>query len=220
MNFKEKSKHLRDLHAPSHAGTDLELLKKLDPRNDQLPTYEHAPTRHAEYILFALLDLTSPEEIRNNRRRADIEKEASEKADREEDERLTAEKEAAEKAAQDEAERLAAERKAEEEKLRIAALHDLQAGSPTEIEKQKSELEEHLENVEIERDEAIEEKEELEEKLAETETALEETTAELEEEKKSEVKPAAKAPVKPANSKKKTNTRTSAGKVSKTKTSK
>ena len=219
MNYKQKIKHYRELAAPIHAKTDLELLKKVDPRNDQLPSFEHAPERHADRILYNLLDLVPADEIRNNRRRASIEKEATEKAAQEEVERLAAEKEAEEKASREEAERLAAEKKGEKEKLRIDALNALQAGAPTETEKQKSELEEQLEDAEFERDEAIEEKEELEEKLVETETALAETAAALEAEKKSEVKPAAKAPVKPANSKKKTNTRTSAGKASRTKTS-
>lgn len=120
MNFKEKSKHLRDLHASNYAATDLELLKKLDPRNDQLPTFQHAPTRHAEYILSALLDLTSPEEIRNNRRsavlkseKAEQERQAREAAEKEEQERI--EKETAEKIEQERLAREAAE-KAESEK--------------------------------------------------------------------------------------------------------
>lgn len=75
MNFKEKNKYLRELHAPTHALKDLELLKKLDPRNDQLSTFEHAPERHAERILYTLLDIATPEEIRNNRRKIDLAKE-------------------------------------------------------------------------------------------------------------------------------------------------
>ena len=68
MNFKEKNKHLRDLHAPQHAQKDLALLKQIDPRNDQLPTFDHAPARNAERILYVLLDIANPEQIRNNRR--------------------------------------------------------------------------------------------------------------------------------------------------------
>lgn len=217
-SYKEKIKHLGDLSAPVHVHTDLEYLKKVDPRNDQLPTFEHSPERHADRILYNLIDLVTADDIRNNRRRVALEKEAAEKAAKEETERLAQEKEAAEKAAKEEAERLAEEKRAEEEKLRAAALEALQAGASTELEKQKSELEEQLEETEFERDEAIEEKEELEEKLADTETTLEEVKAELEEEKKSEVKP--KAPAKPANSKKRTNIRKSTGKTSQTKTSK
>ena len=97
MNYKQKIKHYRELAAPIHAKTDLELLKKVDPRNDQLPSFEHAPERHADRILYNLLDLVPADEIRNNRRRASIDKEAAEKAAQEEVERLAAEKEAEEK---------------------------------------------------------------------------------------------------------------------------
>lgn len=202
MNFKEKIKHYRDLAASSHVHTDLEYLKKVDPRNDQLPSFEYAPSRNAERILYSLLDVVSAEEIRNNRRRVALEAEAAKKVNKEE------------------AERLAEEKRAEEEKLRVAALEALQAGAPTELEKQKSELEEQLEDTEAERDEVIEEKEELEEKLADTEVALEEAKTELEEEKKSKVKPEPKASAKTASAKKRTNTPTFGGKTSKTKMSK
>lgn len=67
-NFKEKSKHLKNLLAPNHAERDLEMLKRLDPLNDQLRTFEHAPVRNAERILYLLLDIASAEDIRNNRR--------------------------------------------------------------------------------------------------------------------------------------------------------
>lgn len=234
-SYKAKIKHLRDLFAPTHVQTDLEYLKKVDPRNDQLPSFEHAPERNAERILYNLLDLVTADDIRNNRRRVTLEKEAAEKvvqedtkrlvkekkeaekAAKEKADRLAAEKEAAEKSAREEAERLAEEKRIEDEKLRVAALEALQAGAPTELEKQKSELKEQLEDMEFERDEAIGEKEELEEKLADTETSLEKVEAELEKEKKSEVKPTTK-PVKQVNSKKTTNTRTSSGKNSQTKT--
>lgn len=87
-NFKEKNKHLRNLNAANHAEVDLELLKKLDPRNQNISTFEHAPKRNAEKILYTLLDLTTAEEIRNNRRKVEQEslgKEAAEKDEKVED---------------------------------------------------------------------------------------------------------------------------------------
>jgi hypothetical protein len=66
---KEKIKHLRALYAENHAEVDLELLKKHDPRNQNLILFEHSPKRNAEKILFTLLDFVTAEEIRNNRRK-------------------------------------------------------------------------------------------------------------------------------------------------------
>lgn len=74
-NFKEKSKHLKNLLASNHAERDLEMLKRLDPQNDQLNTFAHAPIRNAERILYLLLDVASAEDIRNNRRNANLEAE-------------------------------------------------------------------------------------------------------------------------------------------------
>lgn len=198
-SFKEKNKHLRRLLAREHAEVDLEMLKRVDPRNNQLPSFEHSPVRHAENILYTLLDFVKAEEIRENRRQIIL---AKEQADRD-----AAEKESKEQAERD------AEEQAEKEK---------------ESENRISELESELEEAETERDDVIEERDELEDKLSESETALEETKAELEAEKKSVSPPKAtevsKAKMtivkKPANAKKKTNTPASTGKTSQTKTSK
>ena len=216
-NFKEKNKHLRELHAPVHVSRDLELLKKLDPRNDQIPTFEHAPVRHAEQILYVLLDVASAEDVRNNRRNADLE------AEKEVQDLLA--KEAAEKEEQDRLAKLTLTQDVEE-KLPVYSPEELQAGDPSELETQNSELVEQLENTEFERDEAIEVKEELVEKLDEVEAELEDVKADLEAEKKSEPTPevkktvSQKAPASEApSSKKKTSTRKSTGKTSKTKTS-
>ena len=216
-NFKEKNKHLRELHAPVHVSRDLELLKKLDPRNDQIPTFEHAPVRHAEQILYVLLDVASAEDVRNNRRNADLE------AEKEVQDLLA--KEAAEKEEQDRLAKLTPTQDVEE-KLPVDSPEELQAGDPSELETQNSELVEQLENTEFERDEAIEVKEELVEKLDEVEAELEDVKADLEAEKKSEPTPevkktvSQKAPASEApSSKKKTSTRKSTGKTSKTKTS-
>ncbi len=245
-SYKEKIKHYRDLSAPDHVLIDLEHLRKVDPRNEHLPSFENAPARNADKILYALLDLVSAEDIRNYRRQVILDREAAEEeaARLKEEEnarkeaerlakveikRLAAEKAAAEKKAQEEAERIAAEKTAAEKAAREEAERvekekvDTEKAAQEEAERlaaEKAQLEEQLEETEFERDEAIEEKEDLEEKLADTETELEEVKAELEEEKKSEVKPVVKVPAKPANSKKKTNTQASGGKTSKTKTSK
>ena len=216
-NFKEKNKHLRELHAPVHVSRDLELLKKLDPRNDQIPTFDHAPVRHAEQILYVLLDVASAEDVRNNRRNADLE------AEKEVQDRLA--KEAAEKEEQDRLAKLTPTQDVEE-KLPVDSPEELQAGDPSELETQNSELVEQLENTEFDRDEAIEEKEELVEKLDKVEAELEDVKADLEAEKKSDPTPevkktvSQKAPASEApSSKKKTSTRKSTGKTSKTKTS-
>ncbi len=67
-NFKEKAKLLRELLHPSHAKKDLELLKKIAPDCDLLKSPILSPERYGERILNALLDTTTVEEIRLNRR--------------------------------------------------------------------------------------------------------------------------------------------------------
>ncbi|MDD4698177.1 MAG: hypothetical protein PHR52_11655, partial [Fermentimonas sp.] len=112
-NFKEKNKHLRNLNAANYAEVDLELLKKLDPRNQNISTFEHAPKRNAEKILYTLLDLTTAEEIRNNRRKVEQEslgKEAAEKAEQERLKQERLEKEATEQAEKERLEKEAAEK--------------------------------------------------------------------------------------------------------------
>ncbi len=78
-SFKEKNKHLRRLLAREHAEVDLEMLKRVDPRNNQLPSFEHSPVRHAENILYTLLDFVKAEEIRENRRQIILAKEQTER---------------------------------------------------------------------------------------------------------------------------------------------
>lgn len=191
-SYKEKIKHYSDLSAPDHVLIDLEHLRKIDPRNEHLPSFQNAPERSAGKILYALLDLVSAEEIRNYRRQAILDRGAT----------------------QEEAARLEEEKNAREEVERLAKVEAERLAAEKEL------LAEQLDETELERDEAIEEKEDLEEKLADTKTELEEVRAELEEEKKSEVKPAVKTPANPASSKKKTSTPKSTGKTSSTKTSK
>ena len=77
IDSREKSRHVRELHAVQHVLVDLAFLKKVDPRNEQLPTFEHAPARNAEQILLALLDVVSKEAIVQNRRAESLEAEVS-----------------------------------------------------------------------------------------------------------------------------------------------
>ena len=74
---REKSRHVRELHAVQQVLVDLAFLKKVDPRNEQLPTFEHAPARNAEQILLALLDVVSKEAIVQNRCAESLEAETS-----------------------------------------------------------------------------------------------------------------------------------------------
>ena len=77
IDNREKSRHVRELHAVQHVFVDLAYLKKVDPRNEQLPTFEHAPARNVEQILLALLDVVSREEIVQNRRAESLAAETS-----------------------------------------------------------------------------------------------------------------------------------------------
>lgn len=71
--FKEKAKHLRELHSPAHAEADIILLRRLSPQH-KLNKVQY-PSRKAEEILFALLDLTTAEAIRDNRKELNLLKE-------------------------------------------------------------------------------------------------------------------------------------------------
>lgn len=65
---KEKIKILREMQSPEAAEVDLELLRRLSPGNALLKSATHSPGRYAERVLRALLDITTREEIRTNRR--------------------------------------------------------------------------------------------------------------------------------------------------------
>ena len=71
--FKEKAKHLRELHSTAHAEADIILLRRLSPQH-KLNKVQY-PSRKAEEILFALLDLTTAEAIRDNRKEFNLLKE-------------------------------------------------------------------------------------------------------------------------------------------------
>lgn len=67
-SFKEKSRILKELSNPAAAEADISLLRRLAPGDALIASAENSPVRNAEAILFKLLDLTSREEIRLNRR--------------------------------------------------------------------------------------------------------------------------------------------------------
>lgn len=207
-SFKEKAKFLRELGHISHAEKDILLLKQLDPRSNLIEPATNFPSRYAEKVLYALLDLTTVEEIRKNRRDIDNQKENDETPGKEsslsgaegtgtkeqpsnQDEKDSEDNQSTEQTGNPVKDQTPAEQ-AEEE--------------PNQLATEKAQLEEQLEETEAERDEAIEEKEDLEEQLEEKDTELETVKAELEEEKKSEETPKPKAPAKPASSKKKKST--------------
>lgn len=67
-SFKEKSRILKELLNPAIGEADLQLLRRLAPGDSLITTAQVSPSRNAEAILFKLLDLTTREEIRLNRR--------------------------------------------------------------------------------------------------------------------------------------------------------
>ena len=67
-SFKEKSRILKELLNPAFGESDLSLLRRLSPEDSLIATAQVSPSRNAETVLFRLLDLTTREEIRLNRR--------------------------------------------------------------------------------------------------------------------------------------------------------
>ena len=67
-SFKEKSRILKELLNPAFGESDLSLLRRLSPEDSLIATAKVSPSRNAEAVLFRLLDLTTREEIRLNRR--------------------------------------------------------------------------------------------------------------------------------------------------------
>lgn len=67
-SFKEKNRHYRDLVDPSHAQADFTLLKASDPTNATVMAAVGCPSKYADQILFALLEVKTREEIVANRR--------------------------------------------------------------------------------------------------------------------------------------------------------
>ena len=67
-SFKEKSRILKELLNPAFGESDLSLLRRWSPEDSLIATAQVSPSRNAEAVLFRLLDLTTREEIRLNRR--------------------------------------------------------------------------------------------------------------------------------------------------------
>ena len=67
-SFKQKSRILKELLNPAFGESDLSLLRRLSPEDSLIATAQVSPSRNAEAVLFRLLDLTTREEIRLNRR--------------------------------------------------------------------------------------------------------------------------------------------------------
>lgn len=67
-SFKEKSRILKELLNPAFGESDLSLLRRLSPEDSLIAMAQVSPSRNAEAVLFRLLDLTTREEIRLNRR--------------------------------------------------------------------------------------------------------------------------------------------------------
>ena len=67
--FKEKQKHYSELKNADAAAADLELLRQKTPNHSFISQYARNPKRYADDILYALLDCSLRDEIRNNRRK-------------------------------------------------------------------------------------------------------------------------------------------------------
>lgn len=70
---KQKMKLLRELLNPEHAAADLCLLREVAPQSDLLKSPIVKAARAAEKILYVLLDHTTADRIRLNRRRPEEE---------------------------------------------------------------------------------------------------------------------------------------------------
>lgn len=250
-SIKEKTKLLRELHNPSHAEADLKLLREVSPQNDLLKSpLSKAAQRFAERILYTLLDHTTADKIRLNRRASDnnIKPEANpdETSDNnnqdppEKHETGSAEpttnpegsnqintdgspSETDVKKIVDESQKTLGGTHPEKEGIE-STLEETEAileQTQEELETVKTDAEQRIDELQQTLDETISEKEDVETELEETETVLEQTQEELET-IKTELEEEKKSPPKqdPPKSRKKTNTPTSTGKTSSRKTSK
>lgn len=202
-------KLLRELHNPEHVDADLRLLREVSPQNDLLRSPIVNAVRSAEKILYTLLDQTTAEKIRLNRRGMEVEN----KPENELNNENSGEKEADNSDSEQSTSAEQPDRNLAEGSRTDNSDGDTgQANVAGQLQDKANELEETLE--ELENTQA--ELEGTQNELEETRSELETTKEELETQKKSEPDP------KPdqVNSKKKTSTRKSTGKISSTKTSK
>ncbi len=167
-SFKEKKTYFNDLRNSEAAKHDIELLKKVQPHHPQLETFTRNPSRYADEILYILLDLSTREQIRENRRTSmAAELESSLKEDKKPIEDNTAQE---------------ADERAEEAEKRIQEAE----GRAEEAEKRVQEAEERAEESEERAQEADERAEEAEKRVQEAEERAEEAELQLKEEKKKE----------------------------------
>ncbi len=203
--FKEKAKHLRELHSTAHAEADISLLRRLSPQH-KLNKVQF-PSRKAEEILFALLDLTTAEAIRDNRKELNLLKEkenevqsdTTTKSGTEEDTHTLQPEQSGTGAPEQSGTNPEGDTKAgdvNDESAQDGPVTDAQQTiDPEEHEQLKAELEEtkeQLEELEGAAEELEEKTEELEsatEELEETKEELESVKEELAAEKKNQPKP-------------------------------
>lgn len=208
-SIKEKMKLLRELHNPEHVDADLRLLREVSPQNDLLRSPIVNAVRSAEKILYTLLDQTTAEKIRLNRRGMEVEN----KSENELNNENSGEKEADNSDSEQSTSAEQSDRNLAEGSRKDNSDGDTGQGNVArQLQGKANELEETLEELESTQAELEGTQNELEETRSELETIKEE----LETQKKSEPDPRPDQ----VNSKKKTSTRKSTGKISSTKTSK
>lgn len=203
--FKEKAKHLRELHSTAHAEADISLLRRLSPQHKLNKV--QLPSRKAEEILFALLDLTTAEAIRDNRKELNLLKEKENEVQSDTTSKYGTEEDThplqPEKSGTDTAEQSGTNPEGDtkagdvnDQSAQDGPVTDTQQTiDPEEHEQLKAELEEtkeQLEELEGAAEELEEKTEELEsatEELEETKEELESVKEELAAEKKNQPKP-------------------------------
>lgn len=200
-SIKEKMKLLRELHNPEHADADLRLLREVSPQNDLFRSPIVNAARSAEKILYTLLDQTTVEKIRLNRRAAESNNKPENKPQNKNNE---------EKRSNDTDSGALDVTKQSERKI---AEHTRE-NHPNE-DTDKADVIQQLEQTKEELDISQSKLENTQEELEDTQEKLEDIKEELNAEKKSEPDPMPDQ----ESSKKKTSIRKSTGKTSSTKTS-
>lgn len=196
---------MRELHSTAHAEADISLLRRLSPQH-KLNKVQF-PSRKAEEILFALLDLTTAEAIRDNRKELNLLKEkenevqsdTTSKSGTEEDTHTLQPEQSGTGAPEQSGTNPEGDTKAgdvNDQSTQDGPVTDAQQSvDPEEHEQLKAELEEtkeQLEELEGAAEELEEKTEELEsatEELEETKEELESVKEELAAEKKNQPKP-------------------------------
>ena len=195
--LKQKMKLFRELHHPRYLEADLALLKSLDPANSLLRLNPAFLKRKTDALLYALLDLTTSENIRLNRRKYES-RESNRKTTGLQDTPQPGETTAPENPG--------------ENNFSQGTTSDID-GKDAEAKEELEDLQERVNGLESENENLLNQNEALQEQNEMLQNELDDTKEELETEKKS-------TPTSGGKSKKKKNTRTSAGRKSSTKTSK